>query len=401
VSVSVVSATTLHIRTGYGGSAAPPKQPCKHPIELVVPQLPANATLEVLSSSDQTMTLQLSGGSGAILSISKRGLFNLSRSSGKIISQQTALLPVGPAACTTAPSAPETPGPFATKCAAGRASQRWQFNHSGFRTLQSVSAKRCLTAGACKAPGAPGTGVAFYTCVEGLHSGSDCSYDNQHWALNHTAGGEVLLTTPQKMIGGAQCVVAKYSAADRDSTLSLESCTGTCGNGPTCTGRSWKVQASGTGDGSITLRTQVISQGEPLQLCLDAESATPRASERRCATTTRDLQSGEEIFGLGVQSSPATTATAPLGLRGSKRFLETNAVFAADGRSHAVTPFFLSSEGYGIFLPTTAYTAWDVGKTDPDRISFEQAEPFAEYYIFLGPTPLAGKLQVKFVGNLM
>jgi len=53
-------------------------------------------------------------------------------------------------------------------------------------------------------------------------------------------------------------------------------------------------------------------------------------------------------------------------------------------------PFFLCLNGgraYGLFLDSPAMTRFDMGKADPDRLTFSTEEQDLDFYVFLGPDP--------------
>jgi alpha-glucosidase (family GH31 glycosyl hydrolase) len=92
------------------------------------------------------------------------------------------------------------------------------------------------------------------------------------------------------------------------------------------------------------------------------------------------LTEGDNIFGGGLQfHSMAQT--------GKSKTLKVNADPKDDsGNSHAVTPFFLSTRGWGLFLNTTSYSQFDFGKTVPGQMQFSSPDPELDYYLFYGPT---------------
>ena len=92
------------------------------------------------------------------------------------------------------------------------------------------------------------------------------------------------------------------------------------------------------------------------------------------------LGSDEELFGGGLQFHS-------LAQRGKTKFLKVNADPRDDvGNSHAVTPFFLSTRGYGIFLNTNTYSNFDLGKTNKELMEIRSQDPVLDYYLFYGPT---------------
>lgn len=53
--------------------------------------------------------------------------------------------------------------------------------------------------------------------------------------------------------------------------------------------------------------------------------------------------------------------------------------------NYAPVPFFMSTQGYGIFFHTAYPTTWDMGMTDPGSFSFEAEGGELDYYFILGP----------------
>ncbi len=105
-----------------------------------------------------------------------------------------------------------------------------------------------------------------------------------------------------------------------------------------------------------------------------------RLLEGRSVSSFRTSTADEEIFGGGFQFHS-------LAQRGKSKFLKVNADPRDDvGNSHAVTPFFLSTRGYGIFLNTNSYSNFDFGKTDKNIMEIRSNDPVLDYYLFYGPT---------------
>ncbi len=94
----------------------------------------------------------------------------------------------------------------------------------------------------------------------------------------------------------------------------------------------------------------------------------------------RVINVDEEFFGFGLQFHS-------MAQRGKTKTLKVNADPSTDlGNSHAVVPFFLSTAGYGIYLDSHAYTYFDMGKANPDRLSFQTPDPVLDYYFCYGPS---------------
>lgn len=102
------------------------------------------------------------------------------------------------------------------------------------------------------------------------------------------------------------------------------------------------------------------------------------ASEKMSAAFK--ISDTEQIFGGGLQFHS-------LAQRGTTKTLKVNADPRDDlGNSHAVTPFFLSTAGYGLFVNSTTYSHFDFGKGTANALSFHTEEPWLDVYIFAGPS---------------
>lgn len=55
--------------------------------------------------------------------------------------------------------------------------------------------------------------------------------------------------------------------------------------------------------------------------------------------------------------------------------------------NYCPVPFFMSTNGYGLFFHTAAKTDWDMGWTKPDRYSYQANGGPLDYYVFVGDTP--------------
>jgi alpha-glucosidase (family GH31 glycosyl hydrolase) len=59
--------------------------------------------------------------------------------------------------------------------------------------------------------------------------------------------------------------------------------------------------------------------------------------------------------------------------------------YRIDAANYCPVPFFMSTDGYGIFFHTARETTWDMGERSPTTYQFSAAEDELDYYFFLGP----------------
>jgi len=59
--------------------------------------------------------------------------------------------------------------------------------------------------------------------------------------------------------------------------------------------------------------------------------------------------------------------------------------YRIDAANYCPVPFFMSTDGYGIFFHTARATTWDMGERAPTSYEFKAAENELDYYFFLGP----------------
>ena len=54
--------------------------------------------------------------------------------------------------------------------------------------------------------------------------------------------------------------------------------------------------------------------------------------------------------------------------------------------NYSPVPFFMSTEGYGIFFHNAYASTWDMGHSNPDYYTFNAAGGELDYYFIYGPT---------------
>ena len=100
------------------------------------------------------------------------------------------------------------------------------------------------------------------------------------------------------------------------------------------------------------------------------------------------LSPAEQFFGFGERMDRLNwrghSVTLNVG-RGQNADHDLGA-YNIDAANYCPVPFFMSSDGYGIFFHTAKATTWDMGEKSPARYEFSAAEDEIDYYFFLGPS---------------
>lgn len=115
--------------------------------------------------------------------------------------------------------------------------------------------------------------------------------------------------------------------------------------------------------------------GYPL---VDTNNVTTVLVESRESVLTRKLADGEALWGFGQRFDFWN-------LRG--RVVESWTRDMAQGGPHSsyfAVPFFLSSEGYGLFVNNSGRVVFDCGATRPDELRIEVPEPGLDVFVFKG-----------------
>jgi alpha-D-xyloside xylohydrolase len=105
-----------------------------------------------------------------------------------------------------------------------------------------------------------------------------------------------------------------------------------------------------------------------------------------CLRAWRSIYEDEQVWGFGDQFFGVDQA-------GTTKFIRTCANPSDEGLTHLVSPYFVSSRGYGFALNTHAYTYFDVGyaippsPTTPGVHLMHTSDPVFDAFFFLGPTP--------------
>lgn len=93
-----------------------------------------------------------------------------------------------------------------------------------------------------------------------------------------------------------------------------------------------------------------------------------------------DLGVGEVVYGLGERFGPVVKNG------------QTVDIWNADGgtsseQAYKNVPFYLTNDGYGVFVNDTGHVSFEVGSEAVERVQFSVAGERLEYYVIYGPTP--------------
>jgi alpha-D-xyloside xylohydrolase len=92
---------------------------------------------------------------------------------------------------------------------------------------------------------------------------------------------------------------------------------------------------------------------------------------------TRKLADGEALWGFGQRFDA-------LNMRGRKMSNWVEDAWGGGNRSYICAPFFISSEGYGVFVNNTGKVVVDCGATKPDELQIEVPDVGADVFVFTG-----------------
>ena len=94
-----------------------------------------------------------------------------------------------------------------------------------------------------------------------------------------------------------------------------------------------------------------------------------------------ELSPDEKIFGLGERFDSMVRNGRTVDFRNK------DAVGTTSLRTYVNIPFYLSTEGYGLFLNSTAPTDWQVATLDQSALGFAVQEDQLDYFVIAGDTP--------------
>jgi len=129
-----------------------------------------------------------------------------------------------------------------------------------------------------------------------------------------------------------------------------------------------------------TLQGDLINQDDP-----DVKSMVYTAEGPLC---NKQLQPGEHFYGFGERMDFIDQLGKKLKLdvgRGTARDHESGAYNILEA-NYAPVPFFLSTNGYGIFLHNANPSSWDMGLSSAKKYSFGASGGELDYYFLYGPS---------------
>ncbi|MFP4345581.1 MAG: TIM-barrel domain-containing protein [Anaerolineales bacterium] len=106
-----------------------------------------------------------------------------------------------------------------------------------------------------------------------------------------------------------------------------------------------------------------------------------RRPRRTYAVENFNLHPGERIYGLGEVFSSLNHVGKTISLWHIEGLGNTT------GRRYKNVPFFLSSQGYGVFVNSHHPMTFWIGSREVTKVQVAVEEPFLDYYFFYGPTP--------------
>ena len=112
------------------------------------------------------------------------------------------------------------------------------------------------------------------------------------------------------------------------------------------------------------------------------------ASEDGVFRSRMRLSPAEQFFGFGERMDRLNWRGHSVMLnvgRGQNADHDLGA-YNINAANYCPVPFFMSTDGYGIFFHTAKATTWDMGEASPTRYEFSATEDELDYYFFLGPS---------------
>lgn len=113
---------------------------------------------------------------------------------------------------------------------------------------------------------------------------------------------------------------------------------------------------------------------------MNYQNGAPKAS--------KELQPGEHFFGFGERMDYIDQLGKKLTLdvgRGTARDHEMGAYNILEA-NYSPVPFFMSTNGYGIFMHNANPSIWDMGHSNPKTYSFSASGGELDYYFIYGPS---------------
>lgn len=116
--------------------------------------------------------------------------------------------------------------------------------------------------------------------------------------------------------------------------------------------------------------------------------ALPMNYTDEAPTCTKKLQPGEHFFGFGERMDFIDQLGKKLTLdvgRGTASDHELGAYNILEA-NYSPVPFFMSTNGYGIFMHNSNPSTWDMGHSSPETYSFSASDGELDYYFIYGPS---------------
>jgi alpha-glucosidase (family GH31 glycosyl hydrolase) len=123
---------------------------------------------------------------------------------------------------------------------------------------------------------------------------------------------------------------------------------------------------------------------------LAADAAGPGGGVTSTSGTLRvrrRLSPTEQFFGFGERMDrlPWRGHSVTLDVGRGQHPNHDLGAYRIDAANYCPVPFFMSTDGYGLFFHTSRATRWDMGERSPDWYEFSAVEEELDYYLFLGP----------------
>lgn len=121
---------------------------------------------------------------------------------------------------------------------------------------------------------------------------------------------------------------------------------------------------------------------------LSSESNAGAFKEGESVGVKKNLLSDEHFFGFGERMDFIDQKSKKLKLNVGRGKGLPHAVGAYNilEANYSPVPFFMSTQGYGIFLHNSFATEWDMGASRDDQYSFKAVDGELDYYFIYGPT---------------
>ncbi len=121
---------------------------------------------------------------------------------------------------------------------------------------------------------------------------------------------------------------------------------------------------------------------------LSSETGAGMAKDGEAVSCAKQLSAEEHFFGFGERMDFLDRKSKKVKLNVGRGTGLPHAVGAYNilEANYCPVPFFMSTQGYGIFLHNSFATEWDMGSSRNDQYSFKAADGELDYYFIYGPT---------------